>query len=48
MKLVNFETFNKMPAGTIFAPYGPFECYQINKTNYDLLDVVKIIKEENV
>lgn len=23
MKLVDFETFNKMPAGTIFAPYEP-------------------------
>ena len=23
MKLVNFETFNKMPSGTIFAPYKP-------------------------
>lgn len=23
MKLVNFETFNRMPAGTIFAPYNP-------------------------
>lgn len=23
MKLVNFETFNRMPTGTIFAPYNP-------------------------
>lgn len=23
MKLVDFETFNRMPAGTIFAPYTP-------------------------
>lgn len=26
--------------------YGPFENYQINSTNYDLLDVIKIIKED--
>ena len=23
MRLVNFETFNRLPAGTIFAPYTP-------------------------
>lgn len=23
MKIVNFKTFNRMPAGTIFAPYTP-------------------------
>ena len=23
MKLVDFKTFNRMPAGTIFAPYTP-------------------------
>lgn len=36
MKLVDFETFSRMPAGTIFAPYRPcciFEYFAIKSDN---------------